>query len=231
MLDVRGIGRSYGHHVIVRDVSFTVPPASMLALLGPNGCGKSTTLKILSGAIAASCGDYLVDGAAGGSDHARRSTGYVPDTRGIFPRLTGIEHFELAARLHHAQEWEGRAEQLIERLSLDEVTDLPAAAYSHGQSRRLSLAMALVARPPLLLVDEPFDGVDPEGVDVITALLVEAREEGAALVLTTHLLDAAVIADEVAVFHGHELSGPFPTADLLLEHGTLRRAWRALAGT
>ncbi len=91
--------------------------------------------------------------------------------------------------------------------------------------------MALVARPPLLLVDEPFDGVDPEGVDVITALLVEAREEGAALVLTTHLLDAAVIADEVAVFHGHELSGPFPTADLLLEHGTLRRAWRALAGT
>ncbi len=90
--------------------------------------------------------------------------------------------------------------ELIERLALDEVVDLPAGAYSHGQSRRLSLAMALVASPPLLLVDEPFDGVDPEGVDTITELLVEARAGGAAVVLTTHLLDAAVIADEVAVF-------------------------------
>jgi ABC-2 type transport system ATP-binding protein len=231
MLDVRGIARSYGDHVIVRDVSFAVQPGTMLALLGPNGCGKSTTLKILSGAIAASAGEYSVDGAPGGSDHARRSTGYVPDTRGIFPRLTGGEHLELAARLHHADDWQERAEQLIERLSLDEVTDLPAGAFSHGQSRRLSLAMALVAKPPLLLVDEPFDGVDPEGVDIITALLVEAREAGAALVLTTHLLDAAVIADDVAVFRGHELSGPHPTADLLSEHGTLKNAWLALAGT
>ena len=114
---------------------------------------------------------------------------------------------------------EARADDLIERLALDEVVDLPAGAYSHGQSRRLSMAMALVGRPPLLLVDEPFDGVDLEGVDTITELLVEARDGGAAVVLTTHLLDAAVIADEVAVFRQHELAGPHPTAALLAEHG------------
>ncbi len=119
---------------------------------------------------------------------------------------------------------------LLTRLSLDEVADLPAGAYSHGQSRRLSMAMALVAEPPLLLIDEPFDGVDPEGVDVITQLLVESRAAGAAVVLTTHLLDAAVIADEVAVFRGHELAGPFPTSHLLRDHGTLKSAWLALAG-
>jgi ABC-2 type transport system ATP-binding protein len=229
MLEVREISRSYGAHVIVKDVSFAVHRGSMLALLGPNGCGKSTTLKILSGAIASNGGDFSVDGAPGGSDHARRATGYVPDTRGTFPRLTAAEHLGLAARLHHAEDWQGRAGQLIERLSLDEVADLPAGAYSHGQSRRLSMAMALVSEPPLLLIDEPFDGVDPEGVDVITALLVESRAAGAAVVLTTHLLDAAVIADEVAVFRGHELVGPFPTSDLLLHHGTLKSAWLALA--
>jgi ABC-2 type transport system ATP-binding protein len=184
---------------------------------------------VLSGAIEASAGEFTVDGQQGGSDEARRATGYVPDTRGVFPRLTGGEHLELAARLHHAQDWRPRADDLIERLALDEVLDLPAGAYSHGQSRRLSMAMALVGRPPLLLVDEPFDGVDLEGVDTITELLVEARTQGAAVVLTTHLLDAAVIADEVAVFRQHQLAGPHPTAELLAEHGSLQRAWKHLA--
>ncbi len=147
----------------------------------------------------------------------------------MFPRLTGGEHLELAARLHHAQDWRARADDLIERLALDEVVDLPAGAYSHGQSRRLSMAMALVARPPLLLVDEPFDGVDLDGVDTITDLLVEARADGAAVVLTTHLLDAAVIADDVAVFRHHQLAGPHPTELLLEEHGTLQQAWKHLA--
>lgn len=229
MLDVRGIGRSYGRHLIVDDVSFTVPSGSMLALLGPNGCGKSTTLKVLSGAIQANSGSFSVGGHPGGSDDARRATGYVPDTRGVFPRLTGGEHLELAARLHHAVDWRARADELIERLALDEVVDLPAGAYSHGQSRRLSMAMALVARPPLLLVDEPFDGVDLEGVDTITELLVEARAGGAAIVLTTHLLDAARIADSVAVFRHHRIVGPYDTEDLLLEHGTLQQAWKHLA--
>jgi ABC-type multidrug transport system ATPase subunit len=229
VLDVRGISRSYGRHVIVQDVSFRVDAGRMLAMLGPNGCGKSTTLKVLSGAIEASAGEFSVGGQPGGSDAARRATGYVPDTRGVFPRLTGGEHLELAARLHHAQDWEARADDLIERLALDEVVDLPAGAYSHGQSRRLSMAMALVGRPPLLLVDEPFDGVDLEGVDTITELLVEARDGGAAVVLTTHLLDAAVIADEVAVFRQHELAGPHPTAALLAEHGSLQLAWKHLA--
>jgi ABC-2 type transport system ATP-binding protein len=229
VLDVRGISRSYGRHVIVQDVTFRVEAGHMLAMLGPNGCGKSTTLKVLSGAIEPSAGDYSVDGLPGGSDGARRATGYVPDTRGVFPRLTGGEHLELAARLHHSQDWRARADELIERLALDEVVDLPAGAYSHGQSRRLSMAMALVPRPPLLLVDEPFDGVDLDGVDTITELLVEARADGAAVVLTTHLLDAAVIADDVAVFRQHELTGPHPTSRLLEEHGTLQLAWKHLA--
>ena len=229
MLEAHGISRSYGAHVIVQDVSFVVERGRMLALLGPNGCGKSTTLKILSGAIEASAGTYSVGGQPGGTDRARQATGYVPDTRGVFPRLTGGEHLELAARLHHADGWQPRADDLIERLALEEVVDLPAGAYSHGQSRRLSMAMALVAAPPLLLVDEPFDGVDLEGVDTITELLVEARDAGAAVVLTTHLLDAAGIADEVAVFRHHALAGPHPTHELLLEHGSLRQAWKALA--
>jgi ABC-2 type transport system ATP-binding protein len=231
MLDVQGIGRSYGSHRVVDDVSFTVAAGTILAVLGPNGCGKSTTMKVLAGAIPSSTGRFWVDGQPGGSDHARRATGYVPDTRGVFPRLTGREHLALAARLHRAIVSDDDLDQLIDRLGLDEVVELPAAAYSHGQSRRLSMAMALVADPPLLLVDEPFDGVDPEGVDTITELLVDARSRGRAVVLTTHLLDAAGVADEVAVFRGHTLVGPHSTAELLVEHGTLADAWRSLSAT
>lgn len=231
MLEVREITRAYGTTTVVDGISFSVPEGRMLALLGPNGCGKSTTMKVLSGAIPPGTGTYTVDGNPAGSDEARRATGYVPDTKGVFPRLTGREHLQLAQRLHRAVDSSQRRGELIERLSLGEVADLPAVAYSHGQSRRLSMAMALIAEPPLLLVDEPFDGVDPEGVDTITALLVEARDRGAAVLLTTHLLDAAVIADEAAVFRGHGLVGPFPTADLIAEHGSLRSAWLVLAGT
>lgn len=231
MLDVRGLSRAYGRHLVVSEVTFSVERGRMLALLGPNGCGKSTTLKVLSGAIAPTSGTFTIDGAPAGSDTARRATGYVPDTRGVFPRLTGGEHLELAARLHHTSDWQARADELIDRLALDEVVDLPAAAYSHGQSRRLSMAMALVSRAPLLLVDEPFDGVDLEGVDTITELLAEARSDGAAIVLTTHLLDAAVVADEVAVFRGHTLDGPHPTDALLAEHGSLQQAWKHLSAT
>jgi ABC-2 type transport system ATP-binding protein len=229
MLDVRGIGRAYGAHLVVDDVSFTVARGTMLALLGPNGCGKSTTMKVLSGAIPPSSGSFLVDGQPGGSDHARRATGYVPDTRGVFPRLTGREHLVLAVRLHRSAGGARAREDLLDRLSLQDVADLPAAAYSHGQSRRLSMAVALVTDPPLLLVDEPFDGVDPEGVDTITELLVEARDRGAAVVLTTHLLDAAVVADQVAVFRGHGLVGPEETIGLIERHGSLRKAWLSLS--
>jgi ABC-2 type transport system ATP-binding protein len=229
MLDVRGIGRAYGAHLVVDDVSFTVARGTMLALLGPNGCGKSTTMKVLSGAIPPTSGSFLVDGQPGGSDHARRATGYVPDTRGVFPRLTGREHLVLAVRLHRSAGGASEREALLDRLSLQDVADLPAAAYSHGQSRRLSMAVALISDPPLLLVDEPFDGVDPEGVDTITELLVEARDRGAAVVLTTHLLDAAVVADQVAVFRGHGLVGPEETVDLIERHGSLREAWLSLS--
>jgi ABC-2 type transport system ATP-binding protein len=203
----------------------------MLALLGPNGCGKSTTMKVLSGAIPPGSGAYTVAGYPGGSDGARRATGYVPDTRGVFPRLTGREHLQLAQRLHRAPDSESRRQALIDRLTLGDVADLPAVAYSHGQSRRLSMAMALVADPPLLLIDEPFDGVDPEGVDTITAMLVEARARGTAVLLTTHLLDAAIISDQAAVFRGHGLVGPQPTAKLIAEHGSLRAAWLALSSS
>jgi ABC-2 type transport system ATP-binding protein len=229
MLDVRGIGRAYGSHLVVDDVSFCVDAGAMLALLGPNGCGKSTTMKVLSGAIPPTTGSFVVGGWPGGSDGSRRATGYVPDTRGVFPRLTGREHLLLAERLHRSQRGQAARDALIDRLSLQDVADLPAGAYSHGQSRRLSLAVALVSHPPLLLVDEPFDGVDPEGVETITELLLEARHGGAAVVLTTHLLDAAVVADRVAVFRGHGLVGPEPTTDLIERHGSLRNAWLSLS--
>lgn len=227
MLNVTRLTRAYGPVTIVDDVTFSVEPGTMLALLGPNGAGKSTTMRVLSGTLPPTSGTFTVNGAAGQSEQARRSTGYVPDTRGLFPRLTAAEHIELAARLARSTGWQTRASALVEQLSLSPILNAPSSTFSHGQSRRVSVAMAIVTRPALLLVDEPFDGVDPVGVDIITRLLDEERKRGAAIVLTTHLLDAAETADHVAIFRTGSLIGPVPTSELLAAHGTLKAAWGA----
>ena len=229
-LAVHDLTRAYGDNLVVAGVSFEVHAGQILGLLGRNGCGKSTTMKVLSGALPPSSGSFTVCGADGSTARARRSIGYVPDTRGLFPRLTGAEHLELAARLAGLRAWRARRDQLVDELDLAAVTGVPAAAYSHGQSRRLSMAMALLPTPAVLLVDEPFDGVDPAGVEVITALITRAATEGSAVLLTTHVMEAASHADGVAMFVNGSLLGPTPTADLVREHGDLRSAWLALCG-
>lgn len=229
MLETFDLSRSYGDKLVVDRLNLKVEGGSMLALLGPNGAGKSTTMRVLSSTILPTSGSYMVGGHPGRTLAARQMTGYVPDTRGLFPRLNAREHLELAGRLAGSGDFKSRLRELSQLLDLDALGKAPASTFSHGQSRRVSMAMALVSRPALLLVDEPFDGVDPLGVDVIKELLIGARNEGAATVLTTHLLDAAVIADQVAVFCGSQLKGPFPTAELLSEYGSLKQAWVALA--
>lgn len=225
VLQVRELTRAYGDHVVVDRISFELRAGRMLALLGRNGCGKSTTMKVMAGAIPAGSGTVTVCGYPGTSAEARRSIGYVPDTRGLFPRLSGAEHLELAAKLAHMRNWQSRARELSAELEIHDVGAIPVAAYSHGQARRLSMAMALLPSPPLLLVDEPFDGVDPAGIDVIMSLLQRAAAAGAGVLLTTHILDAAAHADEVAMFSAGSLLTPVPTVSLLERYGDLHTAW------
>lgn len=193
-LSVRGLTKSFRGHRAVDAVDLQVAPGEVLALLGPNGAGKSTTLRICAGAAAPDRGEVRVFGLPVGTDalEARRRIGYVPDVGGLFPRLTGWEHLELAARVHGLPaSWVMRGRELVDLLGLTPCAGRRASTYSHGMSRKLSLAVALLPAPGLLLLDEPFDGVDPAGTRAVRELVAESAARGAGILVSTHLLDTA----------------------------------------
>jgi ABC-2 type transport system ATP-binding protein len=192
-LAVVGLTRSFGAHVVVDELTFTAGPGTVTGLLGPNGCGKSTTLKVLAGALTATAGAAWFDGAPIGVNQVatKAMTGFIPDVGGLFPRLTGREHLELAARLYQLRDWQQRSEELLDVLELARAADDRAGTYSHGMSRKLSAALALLPPARLLLADEPFDGVDATGIDRLSALFAARAADGACVVVTTHLLGVA----------------------------------------
>lgn len=196
VLVVDQLSRRYGKNMAVDSISFTASPGAITGLLGHNGCGKSTTLRILAGAMKATSGSFTFNGVTGGADalEVKYVTGYVPDIGGVFPRLSGWEHMQLCARLFRLgpeRNWAPRAKDLLERLEIADAAPALAGTYSHGMGRKLSTAVALLSVPEFLLVDEPFDGVDSTGVATISELLTERADDGATVVLSTHLLDVA----------------------------------------
>jgi ABC-2 type transport system ATP-binding protein len=213
-LEVVGLTRRFGARTVVDGLTFAAAPGTVTGLLGPNGCGKSTTMKLLAGALVASGGGARFDGAALGVNEiaTKAVTGFVPDVGGLFPRLSGHEHLELAARLYQLRDWETRADELLELLDLARSADDRAGTYSHGMSRKLSAAIALLPPTRLLLLDEPFDGVDATGIDTLAALFRERAEQGGCVLVTTHLLGVAeTLCDTVhLMFEGKlqvEISG------------------------
>lgn len=194
LLTVTSLSKDFGSRRVVENVSFTASAGSIIGILGPNGAGKSTTMKLCAGALAPTEGNVTVCGADPVVDvvGARAHLGYVPDIGGLFPRLTGWEHLELAARLRDLPSgWAQDASALLGLLGLGDVAGQRTSTYSHGMGRKLSLAIALIGQPKVLLLDEPFDGVDPTGNRVIRTLIAKAADAGSAVVLCTHLVDVA----------------------------------------
>lgn len=202
-LHLSGVVKRYTGHTAVAGIDVQVQPGEVVALLGPNGAGKSTTLAISAGLVLPDSGQVRVSGEVvhPGAVSVRRRVGYLPDVDGLFPRLTGWEHLELTARVHGLErDWVPTARELVERLGLVAAAGRRAGGYSHGMGRKLSLAVALLPRPDLLLLDEPFDGVDPAGSVVVRELVTAASRRGAGVLISTHLLDVADrLADRLVV--------------------------------
>ena len=229
VVDVDVLWVRFGQVDAVRGVSFEVAPGAATALLGRNGAGKSTTMRVLAGVVPPSSGSARVLGHDLSTDAmaVKRLTGYCPDVGGLVPRATPWEHLQLAARLRRLDGWEDRARDLLERFDLQEAADRVTAGFSHGMSRRLSVVLAAFHSPRLLLLDEPFDGVDPLGVDATLEVVRRAREAGAAVLVSTHLLELAVQAcQEAVVLKGGRVVGAAPAGELTGRDGDAR--YRAL---
>jgi ABC-2 type transport system ATP-binding protein len=183
-------------------------------------------MRVLAGVLPASGGRVIVAGVDASRDPSgvRALVGYCPDVGGLIPRATPWEHLSLAARLRGLRPgWEARARDLLLRFDLAEAADRITAGFSHGMGRRLSVLLAIFHEPSLLLLDEPFDGVDPLGVDAALQAIADAREQGTAVLVSTHLLDLAVAAcGEAVVLNRGHVAGAAPTSDLVGEQGKAR---------
>ncbi len=207
----------------------SVAAGASVALVGRNGAGKSTTMRVLAGVLPPSSGRVQVMGVDAAEDPAgvRSAVGYCPDVGGLIPRATPWEHLQLAARLRGMSDWRDRAADLLERFDLQAAADRVTSGFSHGMSRRLSVVLAAFHEPRLLLLDEPFDGVDPLGVDATLEVVRQARERGAAVLVSTHLLELAVAAcQEAVVLKGGRVVGAAPAAELTGRDGDAK--YRAL---
>ena len=203
VVEARGLTVSFGPVTAVEGFDLSVPAGSTLALVGRNGAGKSTTLKVLAGVLPPTSGSVSDRGrrrCAGTPTRARERVGYCPDVGGLIPRATPWEHLQLAATLRQmGQGWEERATDLLDRFDLLGVADRVTAGFSHGMGRRMSVLLAAFHEPEVLLLDEPFDGVDPLGVEATMDVIRELRATGSAVLVSTHLLELAVQACEEAV--------------------------------
>ncbi|HET7902674.1 MAG TPA: ABC transporter ATP-binding protein, partial [Candidatus Nanopelagicales bacterium] len=216
----------YGAVRAVHDVDLTVKPGGSVALVGRNGAGKSTTLKVLAGVLPATAGRVRIAGVDAASDPAevRARVGYCPDVGGLIPRATPWEHLQLAARLRGMPGgWQDRARDLLDRFDLAGASDRITSGFSHGMGRRLSVLLAAFHEPAVLLLDEPFDGVDPLGVEATLEEIRRARMRGAAVLVSTHLLGLAVEAcDEAVVLRSGVVVAASPAAELAGEAGAAR---------
>jgi ABC-2 type transport system ATP-binding protein len=191
VIEVEGLTKDYGTVVAVRDVSFSVGRGEVVGFLGPNGAGKSTTLRILAGFLGATSGKVRVNGhdLSDASLLARASLGYMPEAAPLYTELRVREYLEFRARLKKVPrpKRDHSVERAMERANLRDVADTTIGHLSKGFRQRVGLADALVADPPLLILDEPTAGLDPNQVREVRALIKELASDHTVL-LSTHIL-------------------------------------------
>jgi ABC-2 type transport system ATP-binding protein len=189
-LELRGLTRSFGDVTAIDGLSFSVPAGVLFGFVGRNGAGKTTTMRIICGLLAADAGrvswrDRPIDA------QARERIGYMPEERGLYPKMRLGDQLEYFAVLHGVSHEEGRAaaRTWLDRLGLGERVNVRVEELSHGNQQRVQLAAALVHRPDLLILDEPFAGLDPIATDVMTEVLREEAARGAPVIFSSHQLD------------------------------------------
>jgi ABC-2 type transport system ATP-binding protein len=203
-VSVHGLEKAFGDHPVLRGVDLELAPGDIVALLGSNGAGKTTLVRILATLLPADAGVATVAGADVSERPAdvRASISLTGQFAAVDDVLTARENLVLVGRLRHQPDPKGLADRLLARFGLSGAADRRAAALSGGTRRRLDLAMSLVGNPPVVLLDEPTTGLDPESRLEVWQAVRELAEGGTTVLLTTqHLEEAEQLAHRIAVLH------------------------------
>ena len=190
MLEFVGLHKSFGDNHVLDGVGFTVATGSMFGFVGANGAGKTTTMRIALGLVRADAGEVRWQGRPLDAE-ARRRVGYMPEERGLYPRMKVGEQITYFARLHGLGSAEAAraSAEWVDRLGLGERRGDQVEKLSLGNQQRVQLAAALVSRPEVLILDEPFSGLDPIGVDSLAEALLDQCRRGVPVVFSSHQLE------------------------------------------
>jgi ABC-2 type transport system ATP-binding protein len=241
---VRGLAKSYGKLDVLRGVDFEAAPGSIFALLGSNGAGKTTTVRILATLLKADAGTASVNGfdVATQAANVRESISLTGQFAAVDDILSGRENLVLVARLRHLADPGAIADDLLKRFSLTDAAARRVSTYSGGMRRRLDIAMSLIGNPPVIFLDEPTAGLDPEGRIEVWQTVKDLVGAGTTVLLTTQYLDEAEqLADRIAILHKGriiangtlaELKELFPpaTVEYVEKQPTLEEIFLAIVG-
>lgn len=223
---VQGITKSFDDVHVLRGVDLEVAAGSIVALLGSNGAGKTTLIRILATVLAADAGTATVHGfdVAAEAGAVRESISLTGQFTAVDDVLTGRENLVLVARLRHLADPRAVADELLGRFALAEAGDRTAGTYSGGMRRRLDIAMSLIGAPPIIFLDEPTTGLDPQARSEVWQTIRQLADGGTTVLLTTqHLDEAEQLADRIAILHQgriirdgtlHELRQLLPPAEV-----------------
>jgi ABC-type multidrug transport system ATPase subunit len=216
-LATTGLTKTYGDLVALAPLDLVVPDGQRVVLVGHNGSGKTTLLRMAAGLLEPSGGSATIAGAPSGSADARAALSYLSDTPVLYDDLSVLEHVEYTCRLHDAEGWEDRAVRLLHDLGLaGRADDLPSR-FSRGLRQKTAILLGLIRPFGVLLVDEPFVGLDPSGRQAFIELMDDAADSGATVIVATHQLEYVSRVDRCVALRDGEVvyDGPPDAVDVL----------------
>lgn len=188
MIEIKHLVKEYGKVVAVDDISFTAKDGCITVLLGPNGAGKSTAIKSIAGLLNHE-GDIYINGDINTTLTAKKSFGYIPEVPVLYDNLTIEEHIHFIGKAYKIDNYMEYADELLTKFNLNDKRKTPAKNLSKGMTQKLSMIMALVIKPKALLIDEPMIGLDPQAIEEVLELLVELKQQGMSILISTHIID------------------------------------------
>ncbi|SFS95840.1 ABC transporter ATP-binding protein [Marininema halotolerans] len=196
MLDIKHVTGGYSpQHPVIHDISFSVKPGEMVGLIGLNGAGKSTTIKEILGFLQPTSGTISVDGLTlkEDPDRFKRHLAYIPETPYLYPELTLREHLELTAMAYSLEEsqWRPRMDSLLEEFQMTKRLEWYPTTFSKGMRQKVMILCAFLIQPKLLIVDEPFIGLDPLAIHSLLNHMITLKNQGTGILLCTHVLATA----------------------------------------
>lgn len=210
MLRIEHLTKSYGEKKAVDDLSLQIAPGEICGFIGHNGAGKTTTLKACAGILRFDSGEISVDGQSMSSDPigCKRSLAYIPDNPDLYEFMTGIQFLRFVADIFGVGESERRERigKYADAFELSADLAQPISSYSHGMKQKLAVISAWIHEPRLIMMDEPFVGLDPKAAHLLKQMMREACERGSAIFFSTHVLEVAQkLCDRVAIIKGGKL--------------------------